>query len=121
MPSFFASHRTVTLPLAAFAGLMICLGAVFSQNLDVPVPWIADGQAAGCASSLVVGLDPNGDNFLAVRSGPGKTYPKLDELHSGDEVRTCAVSGNWVGIYYDAGGGRKNGWVHGSYLADLAG
>ncbi|MGQ0563831.1 MAG: SH3 domain-containing protein, partial [Gemmobacter sp.] len=71
--------------------------------------------------SVVTGLDPNGDNFLAVRSGPGTEYRKIDELHTGDQVRTCDLRGNWVGVYYGAGGNRKSGWVFRRYLADGAG
>jgi hypothetical protein len=107
--------------VAAVVGLLFWVGPAVAQTLDVPVPWIEDGQAAGCGGSRVTGLDPNGDNFLAVRSGPGVDYPKIDELHTGDSVRTCDVRGNWIGIYYDIRGRQQSGWVFGAYLAEVAG
>ncbi|MGQ0567630.1 MAG: hypothetical protein ACT4OK_21555, partial [Gemmobacter sp.] len=82
-------HIAAAFAAAALAGWIAGAGPSQSQNLDVPVPWVADGQAAGCGGSVVTGLDPNGDNFLAVRSGPGTEYRKIDELHTGDQVRTC--------------------------------
>lgn len=78
-----------------------------------------DGQAAWCASSVVAGLDPNGDGFLAVRTGPGTDYRMVAKLTNGAVVLTCARSGPWVGVLY--GPERTKGWVHGRWLADLAG
>ncbi len=93
--------------------------AAAAQQMDVDFPILEDAQAAGCAGSIVAGLDPNGDGFLAVRTGPGTGYRKIDELHNGDMVRTCASNGPWVGVYY--GQPRRKGWVHGKWLAEGAG
>ncbi|EYD71533.1 hypothetical protein Rumeso_04934 [Rubellimicrobium mesophilum DSM 19309] len=110
-----------TFVLRPVAALLVGAGMAPAQELDVPVMVLeGDGQAAVCATSTVSGLDPNGDNFLAVRSGPGTQYPKIDELHAGDVVQTCDGQGNWVGVYYPDLNGRS-GWVHGSYLTPLAG
>lgn len=118
MRSVIESKRFIN---AAAVGMFLWGSAAASQTLDVLVPWIPDGQAAGCGGSRVTGLDPNGDNFLAVRSGPGSNYRKIDELHSGDRVRTCDIKGNWVGVFYGFGGNRQSGWVHRNYLAEEAG
>jgi hypothetical protein len=48
----------------------------------------------------VAGLNPQGDNFLAVRSGPGRDFAKIDELYQGDRVLLCDERGQWVGIVY---------------------
>ena len=93
--------------------------AANSQQLDVEFGITEDAQAAGCAGAVVTGLDPNGDGFLSVRTGPGSKFRKLDELHNGDSVRTCAKQGAWYGIYY--GSPRKVGWVHGNWLGGWAG
>lgn len=85
-------------------------------QLDVEFTILEDEQAAGCLASIVTGLNPNGDGFLAVRSGPGTDYRKIDELRNGDVVRTCARNGPWIGIYY--GDPRKRGWAHGNWLVD---
>ncbi|EYD77240.1 hypothetical protein Rumeso_01187 [Rubellimicrobium mesophilum DSM 19309] len=100
---------------------LIAASPSWAQTLDVPVVVMEDdGQAAVCATSTVSGLDPNGDNLLAVRSGPGTAYPKIDELHTGGVAFTCDGQGNWVGIYYPDLNGRS-GWMHGRYLTRLAG
>jgi hypothetical protein len=61
---------------------------------DVPV------DAANCSLGRVVGLDPQGDNFLAVRGGPGTGHAKIDELHEGDHFYFCDAQGRWMGIVY---------------------
>lgn len=91
-----------------------------AQVLDVPfVVDGGDGQAAWCATSIVTGLDPAGDGFLAVRSGPGSQYRKIDEIYNGDIVSTCDARGAWVAIVY--GPSKRKGWVHGRWLQDRAG
>lgn len=90
-----------------------------AQQLDVDFTIVEDDQAAGCAGSIVSGLDPNGDGFLSVRTGPGSNFTKIDELHNGDTVRTCAQQGKWVGVYY--GQPRRKGWVHSNWLIAGAG
>lgn len=99
--------------------LLLLAGAAGAQDLDVPFQIFEDEQAAGCAGSYVAGLDPNGDGFLAVRTGPGTGYRKIDQLYNGDLVRTCARSGAWIGVYY--GKPRRVGWVHGKWLIHAAG
>jgi uncharacterized protein YraI len=105
------------------AALVLLLGSAGSvasaQELDVDFAISEDAQAAACAGSIVSGLDPNGDGFLAVRTGPGSNYPKIGDLHNGDTVRTCARNGRWVGVYY--GQPRSKGWVHSNWLVDGAG
>ncbi|AUH65721.1 SH3 domain-containing protein [Paracoccus zhejiangensis] len=107
------SIKCLALLLSLFAS------ASTAQQLDVEFKVFEDGQAAGCAGSIVAGLDPKGDGFLAVRSGPGTDFTRIDELHNGDLVRTCARSGPWIGITY--GKPRRRGWVHGRWLVDGAG
>jgi len=97
---------------------LIATGAS-AQQLDVDFEIIEDDQAAGCGGSVVAGLNPSGDGFLAVRTGPGTEYRQIDKLHNGNMVRTCAVHGSWVGVYY--GQPRQRGWVHGNWLTHVAG
>lgn len=102
--------------------------------LDVPVmEQGGDGQIANCMSSRVAGLKAGGDGFLAVRSGPGTKYRKIDELRNGDEVIVFDVRGKWAGVVYGTSNvacsstktrpvpyGRK-GWVHTNWLQEVAG
>lgn len=108
------------------AFLALAAGPLAAQSLDVPIRLPADdGQAATCASSVVAGLDPNGDGFLAVRAGPGTGHAQIGSLHNGDVVYPCDARGAWVGILFayprpgqPVGPG---GWVHGRWLKPLAG
>lgn len=61
----------------------------------------------------VRGLDPNGDNFLAVRTGPGTGFQEIDRIFTGDKVAICSSKGKWYRVKY--GGG--SGWVYGRYVA----
>lgn len=118
------------LPVLALL-LPLAAGPVAAQGLDVPIRMPADdgqaddGQATTCASSVVAGLDPEGDGFLALRSGPGTGYAKIGELHNGDVVYPCDARGDWVGILLAyPGRGQKpgpGGWVHGRWLRPQAG
>ena len=96
-----------------------------------------DDMDACASNGRVAGLNPRGDNFLAVRSGPGTRHAQIDSLHMGDAVFLCSGEGDWYGIVY--GGGRdcgvsspvlprqvyrgpcKSGWVHRSFIEVTAG
>ncbi|GHA54972.1 hypothetical protein GCM10008927_21010 [Amylibacter ulvae] len=95
--------------------------AVIAQQLDVEIKVMkGDGQAAICGSSRVEGLNPNGDGFLAVRTGPGSKYRKIDQIYNGDIVADCNQRGKWHGIFYGPNN-KKKGWVHGNWLVWVAG
>ncbi|MBJ3763319.1 SH3 domain-containing protein [Maribius pontilimi] len=121
------------------ACLLILAHSAAAADLDVPITEMAgDGRAATCAGSIVAGLDPAGDGFLAVRSGPGTNYRKIDELRNGDVVNVFEGVGPWVGVTYgrvsdgwpdpcaNTGPARRvrdsqKGWIHSNWLEDLAG
>lgn len=90
----------------------------------------------------VVGLDPRGDGFLSVRSGPGgQPFSEIDRLFNGNRVFICDQRGPWFGVVY-AGPGQASadqcgvnrpwalrqpytgpcgyGWVHSRYVRSLA-
>ena len=105
----------------AFAAATALAGGL-SARAEVEVDFATsggDGQAAWCASSIVSGLDPEGDGFLAVRTGPGTGFPMVARLKNGAVVLTCAQSGPWIGVLY--GASRTKGWVHGRWLVPYAG
>ncbi len=87
--------KAIALPLL----LSISANSANTQQLDDDFTISEDDQAAGCAESIVAGLDPNGDGLLAMRSDPEVDYSKIDELRNGDMMRTYAQMGNgWVFI-----------------------
>jgi hypothetical protein len=84
-----------------------------SKKVTPPKPK-ATAPSDGCSrSGRVRGLDPNGDNFLAVRTGPGTGFQEIDRIFTGDKVAICSSKGKWYRVKY--GGG--SGWVYGRYVA----
>ncbi|MEM9222714.1 MAG: hypothetical protein AAGB11_09965, partial [Pseudomonadota bacterium] len=98
----------LALVLAA-SSAVLAISNANAQRLDVPVMLApTDGQMAGCGGARVRGLNPNGDGFLAVRTGPSTGYRKIAELYNGDWVNTCDSEGAWYGVVY----GREECGVH---------
>jgi hypothetical protein len=111
-----------------------CVGSSEAAELAVPIHIQAgDRQAADCSTSRVTGLDPNGDNFLSVRSGPGGHFREVNRLHTGEVVTIYEAKGPWVGVVYRTWNPicssrttrlityPHKGWVSRRYLADVAG
>lgn len=93
-----------------WAVLLLSCSSVQAQTL-APHPIVIGGNDemdACSAVSRVVGLQPSGDGFLAVRNGPGRSYSLKDRLREGDEVYDCVTvkmaDGYWSGIIYDRRG-----------------
>ena len=131
------SVRTVA---AAQVVVGLCCWPAVARKLDAAdMPIIIGGavSAAACpGSGDVVGLDPQGDNFLSVRSGPGGGgYREIDRIHSGQRLKICDMSGPWFAVVYDPGhtadacdvdrawtvrqaysGPCRQGWVYSSYV-----
>lgn len=122
--------------IALVAGLSGLLPTpALAQALDVPVIEHADEDFDTCALGRVTGLKSDGDRFLAVRSGPGSDYTKLDELHNGEKVWLFDQKGKWIGVVYSVEEVScspvvkdrpvphegKKGWVHGNWIEILAG
>lgn len=110
----FVSRAAVVGALA----LLISPTSAMAQMLDVPFSTYCppDAQAACFGAARVMGLDPNGDGFLAVRSGPGSNYSKIGEVYNGDRVETFGGQGNWYAISF--GPNNRLGWAHGNWLGD---
>ena len=124
---------------AVVAAIAIALvgGVPAVAQQGVPVMLNDQGEDA-CGTGMVSGLDPAGDNFLAVRSGPGTDHPEIDRLSPDTMVAMCDSSGGWVGIVYggeECTGGSPaavtqngpyegpcgSGWAFGQYVRLLAG
>ncbi|WP_201774365.1 SH3 domain-containing protein [Jannaschia aquimarina] len=74
----------------------------------------ATTEAACTGAGTVMGLDPNGDGFLAVRTGPGTDYPMIDQLVNGDRVTIINGQDRWLGVEYRG----RQGWVHGNWVGN---
>jgi hypothetical protein len=105
---------------------------------SVPVMVGGDADLDACATlSEIVGLNPRGDGFLSVRSGPGTRHAELDRLTNGARVYSCAEQGEWIGIIYPFSrrcgvatpwpverayeGPCRSGWVHRRFVRGIAG
>lgn len=66
----------------------------------------------------VVGLDPSGDNYLSVRTGPGSQFAEVDRLSPNELVSIMGRSGKWFKIVTES---NSTGWAFERYIvADAA-
>jgi hypothetical protein len=74
-----------------------------SNRPDAPIIIGGDERVDACGDTgEIVGLDPQGDGFLSVRSGPGgQPFQEKDRLFNGNEVYICAKSGPWFAAVYN--------------------
>jgi hypothetical protein len=95
--------RAAALPLALQLSLA-AMGAVLATSLAVTVivGKVPEYDARGSRGE-VKWLDPHGDGFLAVRSGPGSQYQMIDKLLEGQSVFVCDDRGQWFGVVYTRG------------------
>ena len=120
------------------AGAALPPASITASEGQVPVVIEAKpGSGAACGTGVVFDLDPHGDGFLAVKSGPGLKFPRIDKLYNGGQVSLCAQSGPWYGIVYTKEAQNCNvdrawplsepytgpcryGWAHGRWIKPVA-
>src|SRR4051812_36600466 len=73
-------------------------------------------QAGRTADKLhfIKGLDPAGDNWLALKAGPKPTSERIAKLGPDTLLRVLASQGAWSKVRTEAG---QEGWVAARYLA----
>ncbi|MEN0040680.1 MAG: integron [Pseudomonadota bacterium] len=120
--------------------LAACLVAL---SMTVATPAIAQPVMVGgesdydaCGSvGKVVGLNPNGDNYLSVRAEASSKGRELDRLGPETNVFMCDQRGRWIGVVYGSGcgvgspipqrkaynGPCRSGWVFKKYIQLIAG
>lgn len=87
----------------AMAGLLAAVFAASAQDARVPVVVGQVKEIDACPSwGEVAGLQ---HSTLAVRSGPGTSYPQLDALQNGQGLYLCdsSTDGEWEGVVYMPG------------------
>jgi hypothetical protein len=123
----------------ACLALVASAPALAQVKIDVPVMIGGSADHDACPSSgVIVGLNPRGDGFLSVRSGPGSSYAEMDRLYNGNQVQICDDSGSWMAVVYGGDGGQcgvsralprrlaytgpcKYGWISSRYVSVTAG
>ena len=73
--------------------------------------WFAALPAAHAAE--VCGLNPRGDNYLSLRTGPGTQHREMLRLAPGTWLDIEDVSGAWFKVVAN---GSFVGWVHSRYV-----
>jgi hypothetical protein len=122
----------------------IVAGNVSAASARIGVPIMIGGvkNLDACSNGKVTGLDPKGDGFLSVRSGPGGwPYREIDRLFNGHDVHLCGARRQWYAIVYHRSpqslescgvstpwqkrrayrGPCRYGWVHSRYIKVTAG
>jgi len=127
--------------LSFFAAVLIStLATVSAAQSQTAVHIGGEPGADACGGwGKVKGLNPAGDGFLAVRSGPGVRNAMIDKIHNGQQIWFCDQKGSWIGIVYSQSkntdcqvsspimprkryaGPCKSGWVHEKYVELTAG
>jgi hypothetical protein len=85
--------------LATLLALGSTAPALAADKTQVFIGGHEDGDACN-SLAMVVGLDPQGDGFLAVRTGPGTDSRMIDKLMNGETVQICDDRSGWAGIVY---------------------
>jgi hypothetical protein len=62
---------------------------------------------------FVSGLDPNGDNWLALKSGPDLKATRLRKLPPDTPLTLLSRNGEWMRVLLDDG---QEGWVYSKYV-----
>ena len=130
--------------LLAVSLLLICGTAASAQRTEqVPRIGLAGHALDSCLSvGQVTGLNPQGDNFLAVRALPSANAAEKDRLGPGRWLWLCDEAGEWLGVVYSSDPSEKPGdcgvgtpadrvrpydgpcrwgWVHSRYVEVVAG
>jgi hypothetical protein len=64
-------------------------------------------------AEFVCGLDPYGDNFLSMRTGPGTRFAEVARLGENTVLGILGRRGNWLRVSTHAYG---TGWISVSYV-----
>jgi uncharacterized protein YraI len=93
---------------------MGCLFKVGGAMLAAAVALVLATQSGPGHADYVSGLNPRGDNFLSLRTGPGSKYREIRRLGPNTFLSVEARSGSWLKVRLRDGG---TGWVFGKYVA----
>jgi hypothetical protein len=92
-----------------------------TRSVTITTPMNLEGSSGCAAVGRVVGLDPQGDNFLSVRKRPhgssGSAY-EVDQLFTNDRVCIVGSDGRWLNVRYERKGRMFSGWVYDRYIAE---
>ena len=96
-------------------------GATQQEGVNSVAPSVKATCKGAYLNALVVGLNPNGLNNLAVRAAPNKSSPEIDELVNDDVVCILGTVTPWDHIRYFRDGTNHTGWAHSKWIAKWGG
>lgn len=77
-------------------------------------PEAAQPQTPEVSYHYVHGLDPNGDGFLALRSGTSGNAQRLAKMPEGTRLEVLGTEGDWDHVRLTDG---REGWAHSRWIA----
>src|SRR5687768_9147279 len=91
--------------------LLLSASTASAQNAErMPRIGIAGDDLDACLSvGEVTGLNPRGDNYLAVRAEPSARGREKDRLGPGRWIWLCDEAGEWLGVVYSGDPADKPG------------
>lgn len=69
-------------------------------------------------NAFVSGLDPTGDNYLSLRTGPSTRYQEIVRMGLNTPLTILGRSGSWLNVALADG---RTGWAYGKYIASAPG
>jgi uncharacterized protein YraI len=78
---------------------------------------VLSAAAMPAAADYVTGLDPYGDNFLSLRTGPGGGYPEIMRMGENTILEVLETAGPWYHVRLRDGtmGWAHSRWIHPGY------
>nr|WP_319386151.1 caspase family protein [uncultured Roseibium sp.] len=70
--------------------------------------------APSAQQAYVTGLDPSGDNFLSLRTGPSTRYREIARMGANTPLTILGRSGTWLNVALSDG---RTGWAYGKYVS----
>ncbi|MGE0698524.1 MAG: caspase family protein [Hyphomicrobiaceae bacterium] len=80
---------------------------------SAPVPEAPRSPVVQRSYAYVTGLDPSGDNFLALRGRPGPDGPRIATMGPDTLLQILESSGDWRRVQLLDG---STGWAHGNWI-----
>lgn len=114
---FTAGGRFVRAVWTAGAETSSIRALVATTRLRLEQYRLAQSGGAVTQTGVVSGLNPSGDNFLSLRSGPGSRNPEITRLYTGDRLTIHGRDGNWLQV---STGNGASGWAYGKYVTILS-
>ena len=78
-----------------------------TRSVTITIPMGREGSISCASIGRVVGLDPQGDNFLSVRRrphGPSGPAYEVDQLFTNNRVCIVGSDGKWLNVRYERRG-----------------